>query len=282
MLAFVVTFLISAKTEAQIRVNMQMNKRTYVLHEPVKAILQITNQTGSDLTLSSTPNKPWVTFNATIEGQMLAKGAIVNYNKLVIPVGKTVSTEIMLSESYSFGEQGNYACEAAINLPGTSSAVSSNRCSFLMSNGRIAWSERAGVPGKQGETREFRLVSFTGNGSLELFAEVHSVNKNHHMATIPFGKVLNFRNPRGVIDRANTMHVLCQVQPEFFAYYNIGLDGKVLKAHYIKRGAATPTLVKREDGNIMVTGGTIFDPKEDAVKRKKIHDASERPSTIYK
>lgn len=129
----------TGETEAQIRVNMQMSKRAYVLNEPVKATLQITNQTGGELILENTSNKPWVTFNATSEGNTLAKVAIVNYPKLIIPIGQTVATECIISDSYALGGQGAYACEAVVHLPGvSSSSVSSNRCPFVISNGRIA------------------------------------------------------------------------------------------------------------------------------------------------
>lgn len=280
----VLAILMAPSTEAQIRAQLKMNKRTYLLNEPVKATLEITNQTGGQLNLHGRPGKPWMMFHVTVDGQALPQARRIEYKPAVIPMGQTIRREVVLNSAYALGYLGNYVCEVAINLPGTvGNAISSNRDHFVVSTGRTTWSERAGVPGSKGETREFRIVSFSGNGALELFAEVHSVNRNSHMATVPLGQVMNFRNPKGVLDRANTMHLLYQVKPEYFVHVNISLDGKVISAQYIKRAAnSLPKVTKLGNGTVMVTGGTLYNPEEEAAKRKKIHNASDRPATIFR
>lgn len=283
VLAFVAALFMGSEAEAQVRVQMTLNKKSYLINESIKATLQITNQTGSDLVLSASGGKPWLTFNLKANSEIVAQTTVANFSSIVVPTGKTVAKGVVLNAVYPLDGVGNYGCEATVHLrEGYTGSVVSNRAGFSISTGRAAWSERVGVPGSSKEVREYRLVNFSGGGRFELFAEVHSVNGGYHISTIPLSEALNFRNPSGVLDKANTLHILYQVRPQFFVHANIGLDGNVISSSHIKRGKGTPALAKRADGSVIVVGGTLYDAKAAAADRKKIYDASERPDMLFK
>lgn len=282
-LVFVAMICATSESSAQVGVQLSLSKKNYLLNEPVIATIQISNQTGSELKISGSANSSWLTFNITVDGKIISQSARVNYNAVTIPVGQSLTREVDLSRSYPLALRGRYACEAFIELDGQRrNAVSSNRMTFKVDSGRTAWSARAGVPGSNGEIREYRLVNFTVNNSLMLFAEVRSVSTDEHLSTIALTGALNFRRPHGVIDKRNTMHVLYQIRPEIFTHVNISLDCKVLSSSYIKRAGGTPTLTKLGDGSVIVTGGVAYDHTKAAAERKRVHDASERPSSIFR
>lgn len=279
----VLSFVLINKAQAQLQVNLSPSKKSYLINEAVTVNVQITNNTGTELILKGTPSRPWLSFNITSAGKAVPKTTAVAYKPVSIPMGQTITRSVILSTSYALGNYGNYAVEAAVNMPGpTGHAISSNRDYFVVVGGRTMWSKKVGIPNVPGEVREYKLISFSGNNALELFANVSSVNRNRHINTISLGKVLSLRNTVGVLDQGNNMHVLYQVRPEYFGYACVSPKGKIVFAKYIKKFESSyPKLVRTAIGGVVVEGGEDFNPKAAAAERKKIHAASERPPGVY-
>jgi len=280
-----ITLLLTLSTiQAQVTVRLKMNKKTHLLGEDVKATIFITNHSGRQLTLRGNGVRPWLTFHLESSGRTIPYSRVMNYNALTIPTGQTRARTVSISSSYTLGIQGNYTCSCAVNMPGpTRNGFSSNRVHFTIANGYTSWVQRAGVPGAAGEIREYKLVIFSGNSAVELYAQVSSTNTGRNIATIPLGKIINYRRPTGTLDKANNMHALYQVKPDLFTHVAITPQGKVKFATYYRRGVnGAPRLITLGDGKVRVAGGVPYNAKAEAARRKKIHSASDRPSVIYK
>lgn len=274
----------SPQAHAQVAVTLQMNKSNYILNEPVTATVHITNHAGRQLVLKGEGNRPWLNFHLTSSGRVIPSARRMEYKPVVIPSGQTVARSVAINTSYSLGSMGNYTCTATVNMPGpTRNGFTSNRALFTITNGRTSWVQRAGIPNAPGEIREYKLLTFSGNSAMELFAQVSSTNRGHNIATIPLGPILTFRKPVGTLDRANNMHALYQAKVNLFTHTCISPNGKILSVTHHKRGkSGDPRLVDLGDGIVRVAGGIPYDAAKEKAQQKKIRNASERPPFIYR
>ncbi len=250
----------------------------------VAATLQISNHAGRQLVLRTENGRPWLNFHIVSRGRVIPVARKINYGALVLPSGQTKARTVTLNLSHALGHMGNYTCQASINMPGsTRNGFLSNRAHFTVTNGRPVWTQRVGIPKAPGEIREYKLLTFSGNRAVELFAEVSSANRHQNIATIPLGKILSFRRPTGTLDGANNMHALYQVKPNLFGHTCLTPNGKVKFTTYHKRGASgDPRLITFGNGEVRVAGGILYNAEAEAAQRKKIHKASERPAFIYR
>lgn len=259
-----------------------MNKQNYILNEPVTATVYITNHAGRQLVLNGTKSRPWLNFHLSANGRAIPIARHVNYRPVLVPTGQTVARKINISSSYSLGRMANYTCTATVNMPGpTRNGFTSNRGHFTVTKGRTVWTQRAGIPQAPGEIREYKLLTFSGNRALELYAEVSSANSRLKIATIPLGKVLSMRKPTGTLDSQNNMHALYQIKPSLFAHATISPNGKLLSVTYHKRGPSGNPRLYPLNGSVVVAGGIPFSPEAEAALRKKIRNISERPPFVY-
>lgn len=282
-LSLVTLFLSCSQAYSQIAVRLKMNKTNYMLNEPIAATVYITNHAGRQLVLRGDSSRPWLNFHMVASGKTVPIARRINYKPVVIPIGQTVARSINLNSTYSLGRMANYTCTATVNMPGpTRNGFTSNREHFTVTNGRTVWVQRAGIPQAPGEIREYKLLSFSGNRALELYAQVSSANSGLHIATIPLGKIVNMRRPTGTLDSQNNMHALYQVKPSVFTHTVISPNGKVLSATHHKRGAGGDPRLFPMNGAVVVAGGVPYNPQAEAEQKRKIRNISERPPFIYR
>ena len=281
--AIVITIAALPQAKAQVIVRLELSKSSYIINEPVKAIIYITNHAGRELTLSNENDRPWLDFNISSRGRPVYPARRINYGAAIIPAGQTVARSVSLNVSYALEKMGSYTCQAYIKMPGSSTdGFASNRAHFTVTKGRVEWSQRVGVPDAPDEIREYELLTFTGNRAMELFAHVTSTTRGQEIATIPLGKIISFRKPTGTLDGANNLHALYQVKPDMFGHSCITPSGVLKFTTFHKRGASgDPRLMIFADGEVRIAGGVLFDPVAEEEARKKVRNASERPPFIY-
>lgn len=281
--AIVITIAALPQAKAQVIVRLELSKSSYIINEPVKATIYITNHAGRELTLSNENGRPWLDFNISSRGRPVYPARRINYGAAIIPAGQTVARSVSLNVSYALEKMGSYTCQAYIKMPGSSTdGFASNRAHFTVTKGRVEWSQRVGVPDAPDEIREYELLTFTGNRAMELFAHVTSTNRGQEIATIPLGKIISFRKPTGTLDAANNLHALYQVKPDMFGHSCITPSGVLKFTTFHKRGSSgDPRLMIFADGEVRIAGGVLFDPVAEEEARKKVRNASERPPFIY-
>ncbi|MGB2403234.1 MAG: hypothetical protein ACPIA7_07460 [Akkermansiaceae bacterium] len=281
-----VVFTIATTTHqasAQLVVRLELSKSSYIVNEPIKATVYLTNNAGREVTLSEKHGRPWLDFIITARGRGVTPSKPTNYGAIILAAGETVARSVTLNSSYALETMGNYMCQVYIQMPeaGRNGFVS-NRVSFNVMKGRVMWNQRVGIPGAPDEIREYELLSFTGNRSMELFAHVTSVNRKQEIATIPLGKIISFRKPTGMLDGANNMHALYQLRPDMFGHSCVTPSGILQFTKFHKRGATgDPRLTRFANGEVLVAGSVLFDPVAEEAQRKKVRNASERPPFIY-
>ena len=271
------------QASAQLVVRLELSKSSYIVNEPIKATVYITNNAGREVTLSEKHGRPWLDFIITARGRGVTPSKPTKYGAIILAAGETVARTVTLNSSYALESMGNYMCQVYIQMPeaGRNGFVS-NRVSFNVMKGRVMWNQRVGVPRAPNEIREYELLSFTGNRSMELFAHVTSVNRKQEIATIPLGKIISFRKPTGMLDGANNMHALYQIRPDMFGHSCVTPSGILQFTKFHKRGASgDPRLTRFANGEVLVAGSVLFDPVAEEAQRNKVRNASERPPFIY-
>lgn len=269
-----------APAVAQIEVKLQMPRNTYVAGEPVPVTISITNHSGQDLVLQGNNRMSWIDFTVTsgrgVPMTPLGKPA---FGAVKVPLGQTMARTVNLAQLFPLQTMGNYSIYGVVRLPGqTTDGFISNRLLFNINNALPYWSQKVGVPGKPGQSREYRVLNFTGGRKNMLYAQVVDARTGNPLQTHSLGEVLMFRKPTVTLDNRQVMHVLYLIGPTLWAHARVGPDGSLLGRELHKRGAGPdPQLVTLKGGIVQVGNSIPYDPKAAAEARSRVRKASDRP-----
>ena len=270
--------------QAQLTTTLRLNKNQYVAGEPVLATVTVTNHAGQELTFYGDSRMQWLTFILKDgRGEEVTPKGRAAFGKLVIRAGETMAREVDLSQIFFLDEQGNYSAAAVIRMPGaTGEGSSTNRILFNQSPGATYWKQKVGIAGSGGQTREFRIVNFSGDDKSEIYAQVIDGRTGRNVRTFRLGEVLMLRKPLVTVDRNQRMHVLYLATPTMWIHCEIDTDGKLVNRQIHQRGPqGDPGLLTFGDGTVKVSNSVPYDPKAAAAAQSKIRKASDRPLITY-
>jgi hypothetical protein len=276
--------LCAATASAQIDVRLQMARKTFIAGEPIEVTVSITNNSGQDLVLQGSSRASWIDFTvASNRGVPMTPLGQPAFGAVKIPLGQTMSRTVELSRIYSLQTMGNYSIYGVVRLPGqTKDGFISNRLLFNVNTARPYWTQKVGVPGKAGQSREYRVLNFNNGNKSMLYAQVVDCRTNSPMQTHSLGEVLMFRKPTVTLDNRQVMHVLYLIGPTIWAHSRVGPDGALLGRELHKRGAGPdPMLLTSSDGIVQVGNSIPYDPKAEAEARGRVRKASDRPAFLF-
>lgn len=270
--------------QAQLSTSLRLNKKQYVAGEPVIAVVTITNHAGQPLTFASDGRTQWLDFLIKDRfGEPVTPRGRTMFGKMTIKAGESLAREFDLSQSYQLGDAGNYSVSAMVHIPGNGiSGSSTNRVLFNQSPGVPYWSQKVGIAGRSGQTREFRVLNFSGDEKAQIYAQVIDDKTGQNVRTFLMGDVLMLRRPLATVDRQQRMHVMFLATPTMWVHYQVDTDGKVVDRQIHQRGSqGDPQLLTFADGTVRVANSIPYDPKAAAEAKAKIRKASDRPSITY-
>jgi hypothetical protein len=276
--------LLSAPALAQIDVKLQMARTTYVSGESVPVSVSITNNSGQDLVFQGNNRMGWIDFTVTSNrGVPMTPLGRPTFGAVKIPLGQTMTRTINLAQMFPLQTMGNYSVYGVVRLPGqTTDGFISNRLLFNINTARPYWSQKVGVPGKAGQTREYRVLNFTGGQKNMLYAQVVDTRTGNPLQTHSLGEVLMFRKPTVALDNRQVMHVLYLIGPTLWAHARVGPDGTLLGRELHKRGAGPdPILVTLSSGIVQVGNSIPYNPRAEAEARGRVRKISDRPAFIF-
>ena len=168
-------------------------------------------------------------------------------------------------------------------MPGdVGEGASTNRVLFNQSPGAPYWTQKVGIPGKPGQTREFKILNFSGDEKSQIYAQVIDNRTGQNVRTFLLGDVLMLRKPLATVDRQQHMHVLFLATPTMWVHCRVDTDGKLLGRQIHQRGTqGDPQLITFGDGTVRVTNSIVYDQKAAAEAKTKIRKASDRPAITY-
>jgi hypothetical protein len=269
---------------AQISASLQLNKKQYVAGEPVVATITITNHAGRELMFHGDGRRDWLEFNVRDNrGQPVAARGRQGFGAMRIAAGQSLSREVDISRHYMLHEQGNFSVAASIRtLNDDTINTSTNRVIFTLNPGRLFWSQKVGVPNRNNQTREYRVLKFSGSQKTQLYCQIIEDRSGLPVRTFNLGDSLSIRQPSMTVDKSQRMHALFLATPTMWVHYVIDVDGNVVHRQVHQRGAqGDPRLMTFADGTVQVSNSIPYDPKAAAAERAKIRRISERPAVVY-
>lgn len=283
-LAALALLAIAQPALAQVDVKLSTTRKQYVAGESVKAVVTIRNLAGRDLTFQGDGRISWLDFVVKNEnGEPVTLSAKSQFGAVRIPAGQTMSREVDLSRSFRVRRMGNYSAYAIVRLPGQrQEGFLSNRVLFRVTTARTYWSQKVGLRSRPGQTREFKVLTYSGDQKTQLYAQVIDNRTGQELQTYSLGEALLFRKPQAAVDGKQVMHVLFLSTPSIWSHVRIDVEGRMLGRQLHKRGVASdPRLVTFGTGEVQVAGSMPYDPQLEAKLKGKMHKISERPAFVY-
>lgn len=269
---------------AQLSASLSLPKKQYVAGEPVIAVVTVTNHAGQVLTFAGDERTPWLDFIVKDgHGETVTPRGHSVFGKMTIKAGESLSREVNLAQCFQLSEPGNFSVGALVHMPGNvGEGAPTNRVLFNQSPGAPYWTQKVGIPGKPGQTREFKILNFSGDEKSQIYAQVIDNRTGQNVRTFLLGDVLMLRKPLATVDRLQHMHVLFLATPTMWVHCQVDTDGKLLERQIHQRGTqGDPQLVTFGDGTVRVTNSIVYDQKAAAEAKAKIRKASDRPAVTY-
>ena len=267
----------------QIAGSLQIPKKQHLTGEPVLAVVTITNHSGRDLVFQSDGRFQWLNFivKKGSGNEVQAKNNDI-FGPIKIQAGQTLAREVDLSRYFQLGDPGNFSVSAVIQQPGASAGASTNRVFFNQSPGRLYWNQKVGISGSSGNTREFRLLHFSGDSKTQIYAQVVDGLTGQFVRTFLLGDVLLLRKPLVTVDRQQRMHVVFLATPSMWVHCVIDTDGRlVTRQIHQSPPQGDPQVLTAPDGTVQVSNSIPYDAKASQEKRNSIRKASDRPPIPY-
>lgn len=280
---WIALFLTSA-VHGQLSTTLRLSKQQYLAGESVMAVVTVTNHAGQALTFASDGRTQWLDFvMKDRNGEPVSPKGRSIFGKMSIRAGESLSREVDLAQHFQLGEPGNYSVAAVVHMPGRDGGgASTNRVQFTQSPGARYWTQKVGVAGKPGQTREYNVLSFSGDEKSQIYVKITDSQTGRNIRTFLLGELLMLRKPLVAVDRAQRMHVLFLATPTTWVHCTVNLDGALVDRKLHQRGQlGDPQLLTFGDGTVKVTNSVVFDQKAAAEARSKVRKASDRPPITY-
>ncbi len=269
--------------QAQISVGISIKERFHLLHEPVIATVQITNQTGHEITLADTQQYQWFAFRITLDNDRAIAPRNLHYHvpPLTVKVGETLKRTVDLTQLYEVGEVGQYRIEANVYYSGLDKFFSSKPGFIDVAEGRVVWRKIAGVPEGQpnaGQMRTFSLIQYQHGQTSTLYVRVQDNEDGGVFCTFPTGRLLDGVPPQAEFDPDNNLYVLQLVANRAYMLTKVTIDGKFGGQTPYSAPKSRPTLKKTPEGGLQIVGGQREQPAADEPEDKgPVPKLSDRP-----
>jgi hypothetical protein len=241
--------------QAQIDVDLVLEREFFLPAEPVEVGLRIANFTGDPLKLGA--QRDWLQFS--VES---AKGNVVS--KLAEP---PESGEFTLQQStrgtlrwnltpmFSIDQPGTYRVVATVRLP-SGEAYTTLPASFEVIAGvKLNEPREVGVklPDGTTERRKFILQQVNFLAKVQLYLRITDVAESHTFAVIPLGSTVSFDRAQWVVDRETQFHVLHRATGSQYLYHVFLGDGSIVARQlWARSNEGRPELKVNDDGLVRV------------------------------
>jgi hypothetical protein len=266
--------------QAQLATSLKLAKKDHLAGEAVLATVTVTNHSGRELIFQSDGRMQWLSFILkSSNGHPVASKGRTMFGPMKIGPGQSLAREVDLSQHFQLEQPGSYSVSAVIRPPGDNlQGSSTNQVFFNQTPGRTYWRQRVGVSSNASQTREYRLITFSGEQKNRIYAQVVDHPSGQIIRTFPLGDVLMLRKPVATIDNKRHLHAMFLATPTMWVHYVINSDAKVVDRQIHQRAAqGDPQLLTFPDGSVQVSNSIPYDPKAAAEERAKAHKASDRP-----
>lgn len=276
----------AASAQAQVTVALQIERPQYLTHEPVTAVVTITNRSGKELLLQSSTKGSlaisWLDFKIRDgRGRVIARSSNAVFRAAKIAAGQSMARKINLEQMFPIQTSGSYSVVASVRQ-GTdltdATIYTSGSARFSVSDGRVLFKQPFGAPGTSAPEREYQVIAYNDGQTTSVYASVLDTKRGTSFSTFRLSTALLFRTPQATLDSKNNLHVLYLANPAVYVHAKVDIDGKLIDTKYFLRGeTSTPQLMAFSNGEIVTQGGIPYDPKAAQESRDSARDITDRP-----
>jgi len=270
--------------DAQIQVQLEMDRRLYLAHEPVTGTLTIVNRAGRDLVFGESDGLSWLDFTVTDgRGHLITPiRGIASEPPIVLASGQTYRHEVTVNRYYPMAQIGVYRVKASIHFPQIKRVFTTTSETVQITDGQPMWSQIVGVPQghpEAGSYREYALMTYYhGARNKSLYFRLRDNDSGMVYKTYPIGDYMSIRPPQHAIDRQNQLHILHMSAPQKYTYTVVNVDGiPKMQREYYEKNADRPELVSNDFGEVRVEGGITAEEASVSYEETEFPRLSERP-----
>ena len=255
------------RLHAQLTVSAAVERTNYLAYEPLQITVTVTNTSGGDVVLGGPNNTTWMNFVITGEnGRPVTAIDSPNADAIICRAGQSLQKRFNLPRYFHLVDSGTYVVKASAYFADLQRWVSSRPVRVAISQAaRPRWEQTISLPRGHklaGKYRRYQLINFHDTDRSYLYVRIIDESTSMFVATYRLSSLEPGREVQPAIDRNQNLHVLCLGSPRVWVHQSLDPDGTVLSQKFFQRGEGTPQLVTQSSGEVMVMGGTFYDPTE--------------------
>jgi len=267
--AFLAALVVAVHADAQISVQLTMERNALMLFEAIPVVANVHNFSGRTIELADTDQTPWLSFliNDESSATISPVGKRLVFDPVKIEPGRTASITVNLLPHYDLRQRGTFIVRAVVDGGGLHAL--SAPIKFNIAKGRELWKQTIGLPVAAGTTNEdyrtYALFSRRADRGEVLYASVQDDPHELVYGMIPLGESLSMGEPAAIIDNTGHLHVLFRSGPRSHSYAEVDPEAKVLKRAMYSDILSAPQLVAETNGTVVVQGGEQTYPRYERV-----------------
>lgn len=270
------------EASGQYTIKLSLDKKTFLSQEPMRATVELSNNSGSDVVMGGPANTNWLSFHLEdATGRQYPPVQVEVEEPFVFKAGAVMKRQIQMSDNHAIADIGAYGVHAVVYHAPTQSYYQSNRVRFAVTEVKAFWEQDFGVPqGLQdaGRVRKYSLHVLREDDGSRLYFRLTDDRSQMRVATYSLGPVNLALDPSFTMDSKNRLQVFFLAAPQIFVHCVIGPDGTLVSRKYYKEGKDNRPVLATRAGEIFVAGGILFDPNAPVVTPQNTgRTASQRP-----
>lgn len=265
--------LLPAVVNAQIAIDLSMNRQNYIQFEKIFAKVVMRNDSGHAIAFGH---------DEKLQGDLLFEirdSQNIPINKItqatpplvgtILKSGETKEFIVPVTRYYTLNVPGKYKIMAYISHALLKEEYRSNDCFFNVSEGQLLWTRSVGIPDfinadskskgnseKKIGTRLFNIRTIY-EGSRRVYYLVVEDDKTV-FSIKRFGVEIGDEQPQFDTDNFSRLHILLPLSPRIFSYFVFDIKGSLEKREVFKKTTTIPTLVNDpKNGSIILAGGEL-------------------------
>ena len=245
---------------AQLGVDIQIKRRTFIRYEPIIATVSVTNLSGRDLVLRDGSSQ-WFGFQVNAgssENLVPPRNPDYHLDPLELKAGASAKRSVNLNSLFPISEFGPYRIRATIYSEQLDKYFSSRALNIEVTDGTLIWQQTVGVPeglANGGAMHNFALLKYQSPDKRYLYCRIEDRAGGVVFGTYQLGHMIDGPTPEVHFDSANNLYVLHLVGPKTYLLSKVGVNGEFLGQTTYLAGKTRPYLRRLANGTLQIVGG---------------------------
>lgn len=273
---------------AQLSVTATVERTNFVAYEPLQITVTVTNTSGNNVVLGGPNNTSWMNFLVTGDnGRPVTAIDSPNADAIVCRAGQSLQRRYNLPRYFHLVDSGTYVIKASAYFADLQRWVPSRPVRVTVNQAaKPRWEQTIALPPGHpmaGKYRRYQLFNFHDTDRSYLYVRIIDESTGMFIATYRLSSLEPGREVQPAIDRNQNLHVLGLGSPMVWAHQALDPDGRILTQKFFRQSQGVPQLVTQASGEVMVMGGTTYDPTEKPATpagAEVIRRLSDRPAGV--